>query len=69
MENVHGTCSLCGGRVVSPMHTVRPVPHCESCGAVPVEAHGPIIPMRPGRVFKTHKPFPDWCGNHFGYRA
>jgi hypothetical protein len=51
-----GTCSLCGGRVSVPdrwMSTGAAVPTCEQCGAVPVETHGPVIPMRPRRAAVT----------------
>ena len=45
-----GTCSICAGAVTVPnpwWATTPPVPKCSRCGAVPVEAHGPTIPMRP----------------------
>ncbi len=44
-----GTCSLCGGAVTVPgvyWSIVAPTPTCSMCGAVPLEAHGPVIPMR-----------------------
>ena len=45
-----GTCSLCGGRVSLPMHSVDQTPRCERCGAVPKTPHGPVIEMdRPKR--------------------
>lgn len=46
---VLGTCSICGGRVLSPAvwyGTVPPIPQCETCHATPA-SHGPVIPMRP----------------------
>ena len=49
-----GTCSICGGRVCVPsvwISIIPPTPHCEGCGAVPVEAHGPVIPMRQARTW------------------
>jgi len=52
MNRAMGTCSICGGCVSVPTvwwGVIPPTPTCEACGAVPVEAHGPVIPMRPGR--------------------
>lgn len=49
MNKVIGTCSLCGGRVLTPniWHGINPpVPHCESCKALPAN-HGPVIEMKP----------------------
>lgn len=40
-----GTCSLCGGPVSVPSAMVHPTPHCETCGAIPKNPHGPLIPM------------------------
>ena len=51
-----GTCGRCGGRVSVPrvwMGTIPPTPTCESCGAIPREAHGPVIPMQDGGVVTT----------------
>lgn len=45
-----GTCSLCGGAVTVPTvvgSVVLPTPTCSQCGAVPAQAHGPVIPMQP----------------------
>ena len=45
---VHGTCGRCGGAVVTPtiwMGIYPPVPTCQSCGATPKQAHGPVIDM------------------------
>lgn len=45
-----GTCGNCGGRVSVPdiWHgTVPPTPTCETCGARPRQAHGPVIEMQP----------------------
>lgn len=50
-----GTCSLCGGAVTIPdvwCGVVPPTPSCSSCGAVPLDAHGPVIPMRQNRRAK-----------------
>ncbi len=47
--NVIGTCSHCGGPVGTPKiwhGVVPPTPQCSRCYAIPVEAHGPVIPMR-----------------------
>lgn len=47
--NVIGTCSNCGGSVSVPsvwMGIIPPTPICDGCGAVPVAAHGPVIPMQ-----------------------
>ena len=48
--SVVGTCSLCGGPVgvERVFHSViPPTPVCLRCGAIPAEAYGPTIPMRP----------------------
>ena len=45
-----GTCGNCGGRVSVPtiwLGIHPPTPQCESCGAVPKNAHGPVIEMEP----------------------
>lgn len=46
-----GTCSLCGGPVVSEFYqSVVPIPpRCAKCGAESA-MHGPIIPMNPSTV-------------------
>lgn len=46
MENRIGTCSICGGPVVVPCYMIYPTPHCDRCGAIPANPHGPVIPMR-----------------------
>lgn len=51
-----GTCSLCGGAVTVPdpwMGVTPPTPQCSRCHAVPVESHGPVIPMHKprGRIY------------------
>jgi hypothetical protein len=45
MDNVIGTCSLCGGPVVLPSMMVHPVAHCQKCGARQKQPHGPVVPM------------------------
>ena len=53
-----GTCSICGGRVSVPLAwwgINPPTPTCDTCGAVPAEAHGPVIPMRPSETDKRTK--------------
>lgn len=48
MKRIHGTCGHCGGAVTTPslwMGINPPTPTCEVCGRVPVEAHGPVLPM------------------------
>ena len=55
----HGTCSICGGPVVTPLTWMGihpPTPTCAHCGAVPKTAHGPVIDMQPaarGRVVRN----------------
>lgn len=52
-----GTCSLCGGPVTVPAvwwGVMPPTPTCDKCGAEPVEAHGPVIPMRPRRCVNPY---------------
>ena len=44
-----GTCGNCGGRIIMDMYTTRPKPYCESCGARPKEAFGPVREMEPPR--------------------
>lgn len=48
-----GTCSICRGRVSVPtfwMGVIPPTPTCESCGAIPAQPHGEVIPMAPNPV-------------------
>lgn len=55
MNQVVGTCSLCGGPVTVPavwMSIIPPTPTCGHCGAVAAE-HGPVIPMRPAEPVRT----------------
>jgi hypothetical protein len=50
MKTTLGTCGDCGGPVTVPtvwMGIILPTPTCERCGAHPVEAHGPVLPMQP----------------------
>lgn len=47
-----GTCGNCGGAVTVDTifwSVVPPTPSCEGCGATPIQAHGPVIPMNPPR--------------------
>jgi hypothetical protein len=49
MKKSIGTCSLCGGPVTVPdpwWGIFPPTPACDQCGAVPVAAHGPVLPMK-----------------------
>jgi hypothetical protein len=49
LTNTIGTCSNCGGRVCIPQvwyGTTPPTACCDTCGAVPAESHGPVIPMK-----------------------
>ena len=49
MNNIIGTCSICGGRVSVPQvwhGIIPPTPTCEACGATAAETHGPVIPMQ-----------------------
>lgn len=61
MNSVIGTCSICGGPVTMPnvwwSTGCPPTPRCEWCGAVPQQAHGPVIPMQPApyRIVTTTK--------------
>lgn len=59
----HGTCSRCGGAVCTPtvwMGIYPPVPTCQSCGASPKNAHGPVIDMDVPKVIgRRDRPF---CG-------
>jgi hypothetical protein len=47
MNNVIGTCSLCGGPVVVPSMMINPVALCSRCGAARKTSYGPVIPMEP----------------------
>lgn len=56
---IHGTCSLCGGRVETPsgwygIHP--PVPMCVNCGATPKHPHGPVIEMAPPNPRQSNEP-------------
>lgn len=47
-KTVVGACSLCGGPVSVPTvwhGVIPPKPTCEKCGAVAVDANGPVIQM------------------------
>jgi hypothetical protein len=49
---IHGTCSLCGGRVITPDMwggIQPPIQACESCGATKAQPHGPVIQMEKPR--------------------
>jgi hypothetical protein len=56
MSKAIGTCSRCGGPVVVPTQMVHPVPCCQSCGATPRDAHGPVIQMEGGGA-RTGDPY------------
>jgi rRNA maturation protein Nop10 len=45
MDNRVGTCSKCGGPVVVPLMMIHPTPHCQQCGAIAKNPHGPRIEM------------------------
>ena len=52
MDNTHGTCSKCGGRVTTPQRwygMMPPIPTCENCGATLQQPHGEVLPMEGGR--------------------
>lgn len=51
-----GTCSLCGGRVVRPMHSTNPVDHCVDCGAYRENTYGPVIPMKASQRAPSMQP-------------
>lgn len=43
-----GTCGRCGGPVTVPIiwyAVVPPTPTCQTCGAVPRAAYGPVVDM------------------------
>lgn len=64
-----GTCSLCGGAVTVPdiwLGINPPTPTCSSCGAVPIEAHGPVLPMQPRRSNKLANLFAVWTAAGLG---
>lgn len=55
-NQIVGTCSLCGGKVVVPFAwwgIYPPVPQCEDCGAVQKNQHGPTIEMENPKVSTT----------------
>lgn len=55
MKRIIGTCSICQGPVTVPecWHGIHPpTPECSQCGAQPVNAFGPTIPMQPRRTFR-----------------
>jgi hypothetical protein len=50
MDEVLGTCSVCGGAVTVPrawMGMLPPIPQCRSCGATKKQPNGPVIEMEP----------------------
>lgn len=53
-----GSCSLCGGKVVSSLDTE---PHCLSCGAKSI-AGLPVVPMEPPRKWEKNKAACCRCG-------
>lgn len=55
MNDVIGTCSLCGGPVKLPNMMVNPLPCCQNCGAIAKRPHGPIIEMEGGDKSKWIK--------------
>ncbi len=61
MKTTVGTCGSCSGPVTVPtiwLGTVPPTPTCEVCGATPVAAHGPVLPMQTS--LQRH-PRPSWA--------
>lgn len=60
-EKTIGTCSMCGGAVTAPtlwMGVSPPTPSCRSCGALPAQSHGPVIPMEQPKPMGPPKPGP-----------
>lgn len=57
MDQIIGTCSLCGGAVTVPQAWggwPPPVPTCQNCGATKRASHGQIIEMeRRPKTFLT----------------
>lgn len=48
-NNILGTCSECGGAVVTPRvwsSIVPPIPRCRDCGATARQSYGPVIDMK-----------------------
>jgi len=66
VTNIIGTCSLCGGRVVVPMHSVNPTPVCETCGALAARPYGPFVPMQPKKRNEGYGPSPYDAGVKWG---
>jgi hypothetical protein len=68
MDNVLGTCNLCGGAVTTPaqwMSTQPPVPTCQRCGATRKHPHGSVIEMEPRRDAATLAEYRDaWKSQH-----
>ena len=55
MNNIHGTCSNCGGCVTTPTMwggPTPPVPRCEKCGATMRNPYGATLPMNPPQDFR-----------------
>jgi hypothetical protein len=49
MRTTIGTCSNCGGPITIPTvwhGTVPPIKICENCGAIALEDHGPVMPVK-----------------------
>ena len=65
-EQIVGTCSCCGGPVVTPIcywSVVPPTPACRKCGAQATDYFGPVIQTRPNPVKSwpsTGTGTPDW---------
>lgn len=59
MDQIIGTCSLCGGAVTLPMMSTHPVASCARCGAKPKTPYGPTVEMDPKtRRFEREKDCP-----------
>jgi hypothetical protein len=56
VNQVVGTCSLCGGAVSFPLMSTLAVASCDSCGAKPKTPHGPTIEMDPNTRRKRECP-------------
>ena len=55
MDQIIGTCSICGGAVTMPFawwSVLPPTPTCSQCGATAAQ-YGPVVQMQPRPTYRT----------------
>jgi len=71
MDNIVGTCSICGGAVSAPevWHGIFPPQQtCQQCGAV-AAFNGPVIPMIPSTPYKDKTTTGNNLDEHEGWTS